>query len=90
MIITCDPYGENLVKAVLPRSRWMYHHDETNQQIHMIVKQSSMVSQMMETEDYFVRKLKGMAITPNDPVPIMSKHLKGYVLDGRQLKIACK
>jgi hypothetical protein len=29
-----------------------------------------------------------MAATPNELVPILSKHLKGYVIDGRQLGIA--
>ena len=43
----------------------------------------------MEVEDYFIRKLHGMAISPQNTVPIMSKHLKGYVPDGRQLGIAC-
>ena len=54
----------------------------------MIVKQSSMVNQI-EIVDYFVRKLKGMAITPNELVLVMSKHLKRYVPDRRQLGIAC-
>jgi hypothetical protein len=42
----------------------------------------------IEIEDYFIRKLQGMAVTPNDTVPILSKHLGGYVTDGRQLGIA--
>jgi hypothetical protein len=42
----------------------------------------------VEVEDYFIRKLQGMVITPNDTVPILSKHLKGYVPDGRLLGIA--
>ena len=46
-----------------------------------------MISQI-EVEDYFIRKLQGMAVTPNDIVPILSKHLRGYVPDGRQLGIA--
>ena len=47
-----------------------------------------MVAQL-EIEDYFIRKLHGKAITPSESVPILNKHLKGYVLDGRQLGIAC-
>ena len=43
----------------------------------------------MEIEDYFIRKLQGMAITPIDSGPILSKHLKGYVPDGQQLGIVC-
>ena len=44
IISTCDPYGENLVKATLPRSGWTYYHDEINCQIHMIIRQTCMVS----------------------------------------------
>jgi len=77
-----DPYGENLVKAALPGSDWTYHHDEINGQIHIIIRQSGMVGQL-EIEDYFIRKLRGMAFTPKDSLPILIKHLKGYVLDGR-------
>jgi hypothetical protein len=43
----------------------------------------------MEIEDYFVRKLHGMTVTPRDSAPIMSKHLKGYVPDDMHLGIAC-
>ena len=43
----------------------------------------------LEIEDYFIRKLHGMANTPNKLVPILNKHLKGYVQNGRQLGIAC-
>jgi hypothetical protein len=46
-----------------------------------------MISQL-EIEDYFIRKLQGMAILTDFEVPILSKHLKGYVPDGRQLGIA--
>jgi len=61
-----DPYGdfgESLVKAVLPRSGWTHNHHEIIRRIHMIIKQSFMASQM-EVEDYFIRKLHGMAVTP--------------------------
>ena len=44
----------------------------------------------MEIGDYFIRKLHGMAVTPNDSVPILNKHLKGYVPNGRKLGIASK
>ena len=80
-IVTCDPYGENLARAVLPGSGWTYHHDEINLQIHRIVRQSGMVSQM-EIEDYFVRKLHDMSVTPRYSVSAMRKHLKGYVPNG--------
>ena len=43
----------------------------------------------MEIEDYFIRKLQGMAISPQTTVPILSKYLKGYVPDGRQMGNAC-
>jgi hypothetical protein len=76
-----------LVKVTLPESGWTYHHDEINNQVHKIIRQSGMISQI-EVEDYFIRKLQGMAVTPNDIVPILSKHLRGYVPDGRQLGIA--
>jgi hypothetical protein len=63
-ISTCDPFGENLVKATLLGSGWTYYHNEINSQIHMIIRQKGMVSQL-EIEDYFIRKLQGMAITPS-------------------------
>ena len=47
-----------------------------------MVRQSGMVSQM-EIEDYFIRKLHGMAISPENTVPILSKHLRGHVPDGK-------
>jgi len=28
--IACDAYGENLVKAILPGSGWIYYHDAIN------------------------------------------------------------
>jgi hypothetical protein len=43
----------------------------------------------MEVEDYFIRKMEGMAILQHNIMTILSKHLKGYVPDGRQLGIAC-
>ena len=46
-----------------------------------------MINQL-EIEDYFIKKLQGMAISSDFAVPILNKHLKGYVLDGRQLGIA--
>ena len=76
-----------MVKATLPCLGWTYHHDEINKQMHKIVRQSGMGSQV-EVEDYFIRKLDGMAVTPIDTVPILNKHLRGYVPDGRQFGIA--
>ena len=78
MKMTCDPFGENLVKATLPGARWTYHHDEVNQQIQKMVRQSRMVSQM-KIEDFFIRKMQGMVISPDNTVPILNKHLKEYV-----------
>ena len=46
------------------------------------------MAKQLKIDDYFIRNLRGMAVTPNESVPILSKHLKGYVLDGRQLRIA--
>jgi hypothetical protein len=43
-IITCDPFGENLVKATLPGAGWTYHPDEVKKQIHRMVRQSSTVN----------------------------------------------
>jgi hypothetical protein len=37
----------------------------------------------MEIEDHFIRKLQGMEVKPIDSVPILGKHLRGYVLDRR-------
>jgi len=87
-ISTCDPLGENLVKATLPGSVWTDHHDEINNQIHRISRQSGMVSKL-EIEDYLTRKVQGMSITPIESMPILIKHLKGYVPNVRQLGIAC-
>jgi hypothetical protein len=42
----------------------------------------------VEVEDYFIRKLRDMAISTVISVPILSKQLKGYVPDGRRLGIA--
>ena len=43
----------------------------------------------MEIEDYFIKKLRGMAISTENMVPILSKHSRGYVPDERQMGIAC-
>ena len=77
----CDPYGENLVKATLPGGGWTYHHNDINLQLHRIFRQSSTTSDM-EVEDYFLRKVREMAINPVRIVPLLiSKNLKGYVPD---------
>ena len=77
----CDVFGENLVKATLLGGGWTYHHNGINLQLHRISRQSGMVSDM-EVEDYFLRKLRETAINPAQSVPLLSKHLKGYVPDG--------
>jgi hypothetical protein len=77
-----------MVKATLLGAGWTLHHDAINLQDHWIARQSEMVSSM-EVEDLFLRRLQESAITPDDSVPLMSKHLMGYVLDGCQARIAC-
>jgi hypothetical protein len=37
----------------------------------------------------FMRRLQESAIIPDNSVPLLSKHLRGYVPDGRQTGIAC-
>ena len=88
MISTYEPFGENSVKAALLGSGRTYHYDEINNQIHKIIKQSCKVSQL-KIEDYFIRKLQGMAVTPSESAPILNTHLKGYVPYGRQLGTLC-
>ena len=43
----------------------------------------------MEVENLFLHNLQEKAITPDESVPLLNKHLKGYVPDGRQIGIAC-
>ncbi len=43
----------------------------------------------LEIEDYFIRKFRGMAVTPIEAVLVLSKILRGYVPDGRLWRIAC-
>jgi len=43
----------------------------------------------MQIEDYFMRKLQESAVSNNGLLPLLSKHLKGYVPDGQQAGIAC-
>ena len=43
----------------------------------------------MEVEDLFLRRLQKSAITLDDSLPLLNKHLKGYVPDGRETGIAC-
>jgi hypothetical protein len=49
----------------------------------MVFMQSCMFSDT-EVEDYFLRKLRDMAINPAQFVPILSRNLKGYAPDGHQ------
>ena len=56
-------------------------------QIHMFIQQSGMISQL-KIEDYLIRRLQGMVISSDFAVPILIKHMKGYVLDGLQLGIS--
>ena len=42
----------------------------------------------MEVEDLFIRRLRESAITPDEFVPLLNKHLKGYVPGGRKTSIA--
>jgi hypothetical protein len=43
----------------------------------------------MEVDDFFLRKLREMAINPALFVPLLSRNLKGYVPDGHQTGRAC-
>ena len=83
----CDAYGGNLVKATLPRAGWALHHDAINLQVYMIARQSGMVSSM-KVGDFFMRRLSESAIIPYRSMPLLNKHLKGYVPDRRQTGIA--
>jgi len=51
----------NLIKAALPGYDWIYHHDDVNLQVHNIAKQSGMTNDM-EIENYFIRRLREGAI----------------------------
>jgi hypothetical protein len=79
----CYVFGENLVKATLPRAGWTLHHDAINLQIHRVARQSGMIS-TMEVEEYFLRRLHESAIQPDSAMPLLGKQLRGYVPDGRQ------
>jgi len=59
-----------------------------NLQVNRIARQSGMINSM-EVEDLFLRRLQESAITLDDYVPLLSKHLKGYVPDGCHIGIAC-
>jgi len=43
----------------------------------------------IKVEDLFLLKLQESEITPDESLPLLSKHLKGYVPDGRHTGIAC-
>ncbi len=77
-----------MVKATLPSGGRTYHHNGINLQLHRVFRQSGMVIDM-EVEDYFLRKLRETAINPTQSVPLLSRNLKGYVLDGHQTGIVC-
>ena len=53
----------------------------------MIAKLSRMVNSM-EVGDFFMRKLNESAIILDNIMSLLSKHLKGYVPDGRHTGIA--
>jgi hypothetical protein len=42
----------------------------------------------MEIEDFFMRRLRENAITPNTSTPLLGNQLKGYYPSGRQTGIA--
>ncbi len=67
---------------------WTYHHNGINLQLHMIFWKSSIANDL-EVEDYFLRKLREMTINQARFVPLLRKHLKGYVPGGRQTGITC-
>ena len=76
-----------MVTTTLPGAGSTNHHDGTNSQPQKMFRQSCMVNDM-EVEDYFLRKLQERAIQPKPNVSLLSKQLKGYVLDGHQTGIA--
>ncbi len=41
----------------------------------------------MKVEDLFIRRLSESAIIPDNNMPLLGKHLKGYVPDGRHTGI---
>ena len=43
-----------------------------------------------EIEDYFLRKLQESAVQPGNSLPHLIKHLKWYVLNGKQTGISCE
>ena len=47
------------------------------------------MTSVTEIRDYFIHGLHDITVQSNDYVPLMSKHLKGYVLDGRHIGIDC-
>ncbi len=65
------------------------HHNDINLQLHKIFRQSGVCIDM-EVENYFIHKLKEMAVNPDEQVPILIKNLKGFVPDGHQTGIACR
>ncbi len=50
---------------------------------------SNTVNQMEVVDDNFIRKLKGMANTPNESVPVLIKHLNEGVRPGQEAGITC-
>ncbi len=42
----------------------------------------------MEVEDYFLQKVREMAINPVQTEPLLSRNLRGYVPNGHQTGIA--
>ncbi len=90
MLTKCDPYGENLAKAVLPGSGWTYHHDAINVKIHKLAKQTALNNES-EITYYFMRKLKESAVQQDSHWPLLtSKQLKRYVPNGRRTCIATR
>ncbi len=63
-------------------------HDAINLQVlRQIARQSEMVTSM-EVEDLFIGKMSESAIMTEKIMPLLTKHLKGYVPDGSQTGIA--
>ena len=44
--LTCDPYGTNLCKAVLPGDGFRKHHDEVKLAVHSCLQQAGMDSNL--------------------------------------------
>ena len=78
--LTCDPYGTNLCKAVLPGDGFRKHHDEVKLAVHSCLQQAGMDSNL-EVPDYFSQRVGQEATFSRNIRPLTSAQLKHYVPD---------